>query len=156
MNTLNIDMLQDAVIGAQLNCSQPFVHVSIASALRDLGAEAYLHRYKVSLQNEAGECFDTPGLAVEYNGRVLSLEAGEGWATIENYEKDFNTVLFKEWSNTQPVSAVFEHEKISEERFEKMQKKVQVESASMFAVFSEMVEKNMLTISKKQAKVLTP
>lgn len=156
MNTLNVDIMQDAVIGAQLSCSQPFVHVAIASALRDLGTEAYVHRYKVSLQDESGKWFDTPGLAVEYNGNILSLEAGEGWAAIEEYEKDFNTILFKEWSNTQPTSALFEHEKISEELFEKMRKKVQVESASMFAVLSEMIEKKMLTISQKEAKVRTP
>lgn len=155
MNTLNVGLMQDAALAARLS-RQPLVHVAIAAALRDLGADAHVHRYKVSLQKDTGEWVDTPGLAVECEGRVLSLEAGEGWMAIEEYEKDFNTILFKEISNTDPTSAWFEHEKISEQQFEKMRKKVQVESASMFAVFSELVEKNMLTISQKQAKVLTP
>jgi len=155
MSTLNIDLMQDAAVAARLS-RQPFVHVAIAAALRDLGADAHVHRYKVSLQKDTGEWVDTPGLAVEHEGKVLSLEAGEGWRAIEEYEKDFNTILFKEVCNNQPISAVFEHEKISEDLFEKMRKKVQVESASMFAVLSEMIEKNMLTISQKQAKVLTP
>ncbi len=155
MNTLNVGLMQDAAVIARLS-RQPFVHIAIAAALRDLGADVHVHRYKVSLQRDTGEWIDTPGLAVEHEGKILSLEAGEGWQAIEEYEKDFNAILFKEWSGTQPISAAFEHEKISEELFEKMRKKVQVESASMFAVFSEMVEKNMLTISKKQAKVLAP
>jgi hypothetical protein len=155
MNTLNVGLMQDAAVSARLS-RQPLVHVAIAAALRDLGADAYVHRYKVSLQKGTGEWFVIPGLAVEYEGKILSLEAGEGWVAIEEYEKDFNTILFKEMYNAIPTSAAFEHEKISEELFEKMRKKVQVESASMFAVFSELVEKNMLTISQKQAKVLTP
>lgn len=155
MSTLNVGLMQDAAVAARLS-RQPFVHVAIAAALRDLGADAYVHRYKVSLQKDTGDWVETPGLAVEHEGKVLSLEAGEGWTAIEEYEKDFNTILFKEISNSEPISALFEHEKISEDLFEKMRKKVQVESASMFAVLSEMVEKNMLTISPKQAKVLTP
>lgn len=155
MTRLNVGLMQDAAVAARLS-RQPFVHVAIAAALRDLGADAHIHRYKVSLQKDTGDWVETPGLAVEHDGKVLSLEAGEGWMAIEEYEKDFNTILFKEISNSEPISALFEHEKISEDLFEKMRKKVQVESASMFAVFSEMVEKNMLTISQKQAKVLTP
>lgn len=155
MSTLNVGLMQDAAVAARLS-RQPFVHVAIAAALRDLGADAHVHRYKVSLQKDTGDWVETPGLAVEHEGKVLSLEAGEGWTAIEEYEKDFNTILFKEISNSEPISALFEHEKISEDLFEKMRKKVQVESASMFAVLSEMIEKNLLTISSKQAKVISP
>lgn len=155
MSTLNVGSMQDAAVAARLS-RQPFVHVAIAAALRDLGADAHVHRYKVSLQKDTGDWVETPGLAVEHEGKVLSLEAGEGWMAIEEYEKDFNTILFKEISNSEPISALFEHEKISEDLFEKMRKKVQVESASMFAVLSEMIEKNLLTISSKQAKVISP
>jgi len=140
MNTLNVGLLQDAAVAARLS-RQPLVHVAIVAALRDLGTQAHLHRYKVSLQNDNNEWVDTPGLAIEYEGKVLSLEAGEGWTAIEEYEKDFNAILFTEISNTAPKGSKFEHEKVSEERFEKMRKKVQVESASMFAVLSEMIEK---------------
>ena len=155
MNTLNVGLLQDAAVMARLS-RQPFIHVAIVAALRDLGAEAYLHRYKVSLQNNTNEWVETPGLAVECDGKVLSLEAGEGWSEIEAYEKKFNTVLFEEMANVLPIASKFEHEKVPEERFKKMRKKVQVESASMFAVLSEMIEKNMLTISPKTAKVMFP
>jgi len=155
MSTLNVGSMQDAAVAARLS-RQPFVHVAIVAALRDLGADAHVHRYKVSLQKDTGDWVETPGLAVEHEGKVLSLEAGEGWPAIEEYEKDFNTILFKEISNSEPISALFEHEKISEDLFEKMRKKVQVESASMFAVLSEMIEKNLLTISSKQAKVISP
>jgi len=155
MTTLNVDLLQDAAVTARLS-RQPFIHVAIVAALRDLGAEAYLHQYKVSLQKNINEWEDTPGLAVECDGKVLSLEAGEGWSEIEAYEKQFNTVLLEEATNILPLASKFEHEKVPEERFEKMRKKVQVESASMFAVLSEMIEKNMLTISPKSAKVMSP
>ena len=155
MNTLNIALMQDAAVAARLS-RQPLVHVAIAVALQDLGGGAQVHRYKIAFQDANGQWTETPGLAIEHDGKILSLEGGEGWAAIEQYEKDFNAILLKELSGVNPIQARFEHEPLGEDLFEKMRKKVQVESASMFAVLSEMVEKNILTVSQKQAKVPTP
>lgn len=155
MSTLNLGLMEDAALAARLS-RQPLVHVALAVALQDLGGVARVHRYKISLQDPSGQWTETPGLAIEHEGKILSLEGGEGWQNIEQYEKDFNSIVFKELTGIEPVAARFEHEQISEERFEKMRKKVQVESASMFAVLSEMVENKLLTIPQKQAKVFSP
>ena len=155
MKTLNVSLMQDAAVAARLS-RQPLVHVAIAAALEDLGGTAHVHRYKIALQDVNGEWTETSGLAVEHDGRVLSLEGGEGWAAIEQYEKDFNTILLKELTGVDPVTARFEHDPLSEDSFNKMRKKVQVESASMYAVLSEMVENKLLTIPQKQAKVFSP
>lgn len=155
MNTLNTTLMQDAAVAARLS-RQPLVHVAIAVALQDLGGDADVHRYKIALQDVNGGWTETSGLAVEHEGRVLSLEGGEGWSAIEQYEKDFNAILLKELTGVDPVTTRFEHEQLSENSFNKMRKKVQVESASMYAVLSEMVENKLLTIPQKQAKVFSP
>lgn len=155
MTTLNVGLMQDAAVAARVS-RQPFVHIALAAAIEDLGGEACVHQYKISLQQANGQWIETPGLALEHDGKILSLEAGEGWNTIEQYEKDFHTILFKELTNSEPVASRFEHEQLSKESFDKMRKKVQVEGASVFAALSEMIEKNMLTIPQKQAKVFSP
>lgn len=109
MTILTPHFLHAAAQYGGLSSRFPDGHIALYLVLKVLYPHCILHRYTLRLDNAAAT--DTSyGFALECDGVVWCLDNVNGWAAIEQCEKDHCKKFFEEWAGGPAISVVFLHE----------------------------------------------